>query len=171
MSVWGFTLDLTALCSPTLTSINCCAWRQLHAVRLQRWGMSHWDEWGLNILAWTMSRDDAVLSWVAARPQILVPAFSLCHFTKMWVSLVNTLNPRPREHIMTSCSVGNRLHMKKLGLANACQTAFHLCSTQKDLFCTSLLVAEDNYLSKFLFKLNHFIEHNWEMNFTSRWRR
>lgn len=42
------------------------------------------------------------------RPQISVPAESLCHFLKMWVSLVNTLNPRPKEHIMASCLVVGR---------------------------------------------------------------
>lgn len=29
---------------------------------------------------------------------------------------------------------------------------------QKDLFCTSLSVAENNYLPKFLFKLHYFID-------------
>lgn len=53
-------------------------------------------------------------------------ALRLCHFPKMWVSLVNTLNPRPEEHIMASCSVGNRLRPRGLGLGEACQIVFRL---------------------------------------------
>lgn len=73
--------------------------------------------------------DDVAVSGAAAGLKISVPAFSLCHFPKMWVSLVNTLNPRPKEHIMASCSVGNRLATKRHWGGEACQIAFHPCAT------------------------------------------
>lgn len=55
-------------------------------------------------------------SGCSIRPLISVPAFCLCHCTKMWVSLVNTLEPRPREHILTSCCVGSGLRIDKVGM-------------------------------------------------------
>lgn len=101
--------------------------------------------------------------WSSSRPQISVPALSFCHFPKMWVSLVNTLNPRPKEHIMASCSVGNRLRLKGLGLGKACQTVFHLCTT----LAFELFGCRDNTLAELPTKLNllpHSKKNNWEMN-------
>lgn len=65
-------------------------------------------------------------------PLISVPAFYLCHGAKMWVSLGNTLKPRPSERIMTSCCVGKGLHIDKVANGNAAtgRSRSHLCTTQ-----------------------------------------
>ncbi len=89
--------------------------------------------------------------------QISVPAFSLCHFPKMWVSLVNTLNPRPKEHITASCSVGNRLRPKRLELGEAFQIGFHLCNTLRK-FCISVVWLHRQMLSVLLIKLQDSIQ-------------
>lgn len=66
---------------------------------------------------------------------------SLCHFPKMWVSLVNTLNPRLRENITASSAVGNWLHTRELGPNKACVIAFHRAPLARFL-CWSHLAAE-----------------------------
>lgn len=86
--------------TPTLTYINCraccigCEFTEVEQVllgwsRTIYYSKNHRERWCGGL-------------WSSSRLQISVPALSLCHFPKMWVSLVNTLNPRPKEHIMAS---------------------------------------------------------------------
>lgn len=108
MNIWGLSLSLTSY-TPTLTYINCraccigCEFTEVEQVllgwsRTIYYSKDHRERWCGGL-------------WSSSRLQISVPALSLCHFPKMWVSLVNTLNPRPKEHIMASFSVGNRLQV------------------------------------------------------------
>lgn len=70
----------------------------------RRWTKAHWRS-RTSCMDHKKRRYGAL--WSSSRPQDLLPAFSLCHFLKMWVSLVNTLNPRPRENRAASCAVRN----------------------------------------------------------------
>lgn len=57
---------------------------------VQRWGSSHRDDWELYIIVRIASTDDVAVSVGSSKPHISDPSFFLCHFPKMWVSLVNT---------------------------------------------------------------------------------
>lgn len=141
MSIWGLSLSLSHHHSPSLTCMNRCVWSTGHAVRLQRWRMSHWDKAELYIIQFITRRADGRGLWSRSKPQISLLVFSLCHFPKMWVSLVNTLNPRLRENITAFCAVGNWLHTRELGPNKASPVAFHRTPLARFL-CRSHLAAE-----------------------------
>lgn len=135
--------------SPTLTSVNRCAGCDVTEVghvplgwlRTIYYSVDHRERWCGGL-------------WGSSRPQISVPAFSLCHFPKMWVSLVNTLNPRPKQHIMASCSVGNRLQLKRLGKR---VRLYFISAQQSGGFAVELFGCRDNMLAVLLTKLNYLL--------------
>lgn len=111
----GFTLDLADLLSPWRAARNSWARRgERSCRRVKEAGeKSHRNDRAIYYRADHMER--RCCCGCSTGPLISVPAFCLCHCTKMWVSLVNTLNPRLREHIMTSCCVGSGLRTDKVG--------------------------------------------------------
>lgn len=155
MSVWGLSLCLTdlllshtnqykLLCAENRAAYDVTEVEQvpLGWLRTIYYNGNHRERWCGGL-------------WSSSRPQISVPAFSLCHFTKMWVSLVNTLNPRPNEHIMAFCSVGNRLHLKREWVRRA--RLYIICAPQSEGLAVELFGCRNNTLAVSLTKLEHLL--------------
>ncbi len=151
MSVWGLshTNQYKLLCVENRAGCDVTEVGRvpLGRLRMAYYSVDHRERWCSGL-------------WSSSRPQISVPAFSICHFPNMWVSLVNTLNPRPNEHIMASCSVGNRLQLKRDWARRV--RSYIICAPQSEGPCGWIVWLQRQYVGRITDQTKS--DYSWEKN-------